>query len=112
VTYSLTGRNSATGVNPGDLVLVSLAAEHNFANHWNFTWEVNGRHQGDFKGPGGALVMENSTIIFLTPGLQYTRLRKGGQTTVEASVQIPFIRAGDQPTIPDYELHIGAYTIF
>jgi len=112
LTYSLTGRNRVTGVDPGNLFLFNLAAEHHFADHWNFVWEVNGRYQGHFVGPTGTTTLGSSTLLSLTPGVQFTQPRKGGLTTFEAGVQIPVVTNGDQPSIPDYEVYAGAYTIF
>lgn len=112
LTYSLTGRNHDTGVDPGDVFLFNLAAEHPVAPGWTVVGELNGRYQGHFDKPGNPHVLGSSTVVSLTSGVQHTWKRPGGQTTVEAGVQFPVITRGDQPSIPDHEIHVGVFTVF
>ena len=112
--YVLRDTRSDTGVNPGDWILLNLAAEHPIGDtHANFVWEINGRREARSRQGGQSLASSGSTIVSLTPGLQYVDKKPNGRSiTWEAAVQVPLFKHGDLPALPDYTVYAGGYAIF
>jgi hypothetical protein len=111
--YVYTDSRDDTGRNPGDQVLFNLASEHRFGQSpWQFVWEVNGVYEGHATQPGTTSA-SGSTVVSLTPGVQYVQKRPGGRmTTWEAGVQVPTLKRGNAQALQDYQLYVGAYTVF
>jgi len=112
--YVYRDTRSDTGVNPGDWILLNLAAEHPIGDtHANFVWELNGRREARNRQAGQSLGNSGSTIISLSPGLQYVDKKANGRSiTWEAGVQVPLFKHGNLPALPDYTVYAGGYAIF
>jgi hypothetical protein len=111
--YSLTGSRSDNGRNPGDALLFNLAAEEKLNPRTNVVWEINGRYEGNTSGGALPASASGSTVISISPGLQYTKPGTGGRfTTLEAGVQLPAYTHGDLSALPDYTIYAGGYTVF
>ncbi|MBM3500966.1 MAG: transporter [Armatimonadetes bacterium] len=103
-----------TGVDPGDWIVLNLAAEHPIGDsHANFVCELNGRREARSRQGGQSLANSGATIFSLTPGVQYVDKKPNGRSiTWEAGVQIPVFQHGNLPAIPDYTVYAGGYAIF
>jgi len=114
LAYVLRDFRDDTGVNPGDWFLFNLAAEHKLGDTpVNLVWEINGRHEAPSHQAGRSVANTGSTIVSLTPGLQYVdKGAKGRSITWEAGVQVPVIKDGGLPALPDYTVYAGGYAIF
>jgi len=112
--YVFRDYSSDTGVNPGDWYLFNLAAEHPLGKSpAKFVWEVNGRHESRSHQGGRSLTNTGATIFSLSPGLQYVDKKPNGRSiTWEAGVQVPLIKGGNLPAVPDYTAYAGGYAVF
>jgi hypothetical protein len=111
--YIHTGSRDDTGRNPGDQVLFNLAQEHRLGQSpWQFVWELNGVYEGRASQPGST-APSGATVVSLAPGVQYVQKKPGGRmTTWEAGVQVPTWKHGNAQALQDYQLYVGAYTVF
>jgi hypothetical protein len=105
---------SDTGVNPGDWTLFNLAVERKLGDKpLNLICELNGRHEAPSHQAGLSVPNTGSTILSLSPGLQYVDKKpKGRSITWEAGVQVPIVKEGGMPALPDYTVYAGGYAIF
>ena len=112
--YVFRDSRSDTGVDPGGIILFNGAAEHQIGDGpWKAVWELNGQRVGSSDVGGVTTPNTNSTVISLSPGVQYTKKKPGGPIwNFELGVQIPVITEGDRPAIPDETIYAGAYVIF
>jgi hypothetical protein len=114
VGYILKDERADTNVNPGDWLVMNLAAEHQIGDSpVNFVWELNGRHEWHNRAAGLPVPNSGATIVALSPGFQYVSKKPNGRTiALEAGVQVPFFKHGDLPALPDYTVYAGGYAIF
>lgn len=112
--YVWTGERKDNHKDGGDLVLFNLAAEHSLGktSPWRLVGELNGQYEGNGKQAGAPVAGSGSTVISVAPGVQYAEKRGKTATTWEAGVQVPVVKRGDLPALQDYQLYLGAYTVF
>jgi hypothetical protein len=112
--YVWRGERSDNHLDPGDRIVLNLAAEHKIGDSpWNFVWEVNGQHEPHATQAGQRVPNSGATIVSLTPGVQYIQKDLGGAYVQwEAGVQLPVITEGDLPALPDYTVYVGAFAVF
>ena len=110
VGYIYTGENGSLDLDPGDVIVGNIAAEHELGGAWKGVWEINARHQGQAERAGADVPNSESTIIALSPGVQYQMQPAPGEIAVfEAGVQIPTFTWGDSAAIEDYTIYGGGY---
>lgn len=112
--YVLTGTRSDLDRNPGDAWTYNLAAEQPLGKgRWSLVAEVNGRHEGRAYEKGQRVAASGASLLSFSPGLQYVQPgRAGRSTTLEAGVQIPLLRQGNLPAVPEYTAYAGGYAVF
>lgn len=112
--YVLTGTRSDLDRDPGDAWTYNLAAEHRLGRgRWNALAELNGRHEGRAHEKGQRVAASGASLLSFSPGVQYVQPgRAGRSTTLEAGVQIPLLRQGNLPAVPQYTAYLGGYAIF
>lgn len=114
VGYVHRGTRSDVNINLGDSFIFNLAAEHRLGNSSaNLVWEINGRHEAPNEQARRALPNTGATIISLSPAMQYVDQKSDGRSiTFEAGVQIPVLKDGNLPALPDYTVYAGGYAVF
>jgi hypothetical protein len=112
--YVLTGTRSDVNRDPGDVFVYNLAAEHRLGRGpWQAVWELNGRHEQRATEGGVRVAPSGASLLFFTPGLQYLQPGRAGRlATFEAGLQIPVLKTGNLPAVPEYTLYAGGYAVF
>ncbi len=111
--YIYTGENNAMNLDPGDVIVGNIAAEHRLGNGWKGVWEINARHQGQAELAGTDVPNSEWTTISLSPGVQYETHPAPGQIAIfEAGLQIPTFTWGDRAGLENYTIYGGGYWIF
>ncbi len=112
--YVWADERTDTQRNPGDQLVFNLAGERKQkTGPWSFVGELNGQYEGNATQNGAWLPGTGATLLSVAPGVQHTRKSAHGVTTTwEAGVQLPFLRHGDLPAVPDYTVYAGVYTMF
>jgi hypothetical protein len=111
--YIFTGDNERMNVDPGDIITANLAAEQDLGSGWRGVLELNGQYQARARRDGADLPDSESTVIAISPGVQYYTQPAPGQMAVfEAGVQIPTFKWGDRAALEDYTIYGGGYWVF
>lgn len=112
--YTFPGQRPDLLRDPGDVAFANLALTHPvITHHTYFVGEVNLAHRRKAHDVSGEVPDSDSTILYLSPGLQcYHPQADGRSLQLEAGVQIPVLMNGNAPSIPDYTFYGGGYVVF
>lgn len=116
VGHVWTGRRDDLDVNPGQVFIANLAAEHRLGdsdNPWVAVGEINYFDQDKFRRGDNTVEASGSTTTKLALGLQYRPKPKAGRFyVIETEVQFPLAESGYTRTREDPLIYLGGYMVF